>query len=612
MAVSAAKFKLLEKQNTSRLVVPSEYEIEKYKSAVIEEVIQKSLYIKPHEWTEYAFLMLDKDDSVYKNFSFDEREYWIPIYNSGAKNILCKTGRQVAKSTFLGNRALTYCCLQVGFHVLYVSPSQMQTKEFLNTRIKAPLRDSYILQKWEDRSKTDNTFTKEFLNNSKINFRYAFLNADRIRGLSGVDCLVIDEIQDIHYDNIPVIEQTAFVGSNKYKLFLYSGTPKSLDNPIEDIWANRSSQNEWAIPCWRHSYHSKGGTVHGYWNIIVDEKNIGLKGLICEKCGELINPRDKRAYWVQMNPSVWDPKSGVPLPFEGYHIPQLIAPDGWKNWQRVLQNRSQYPRNKFYNEVLGISFDSGEKPISRQDLIDNCDDNVDVNQRLSTRSDYLDRLKDIIFDGRQIWAGVDWSGGSDRSLTALTLATYIQMGSVNYFVPFFWRKFTGPEAEPTVQERSIINICKEWRVNRVASDWGGGFFPNDHLARELGASRIVKYQYGNPKMKMKWEPNLGRFIIHRSECMTSIFTAIKRRNVFKFPRWDEFEEYGTDFLSIFSEYNDRTRMLQYHHNPNIPDDCFHALLLCFLGSMIDFPRRDILVPDSTTAYSEDYQPSIYS
>lgn len=587
-----------------KIVVPTEYEIEKYRSAVVEEEKQKALSLSPSEWVEYAFFMLDKESNTFKNFSFKDREYWIPIYNSPGKKILCKTGRQVNKSTFIGNKALTYCCLQMGFHVLYVSPSQSQTKEFMNTRIKAPLRESHVLKKWEDKSKIDNTMIKEFLNDSKINFRYAFLTADRIRGLSNVDCLVIDEVQDIIMENIPVIEQTTFAASKKYQLFIYAGTPKTMEHGIETMWSKYSDQREWAIPCYNHSIFTGGKISKEYWNIVVDEKCIGKSGLVCDRCFAPISARDKRAYWVQMNPSVWnDP--GVPMPYEGYHLSQLLSCD--INWKKMLQDRSSYSKNKFYNEVLGISSDSGSKPISRQDMVDNCDQNPDAESRLSMSPEYLERLKSYIFDGRPIWAGVDWSGGSDKSLTVLTIATYIQMGSVNYFVPFYMKKFTGPEAEPDVQINEIIRLCKEWRVSRVGVDWGGGFFAADRIVRELGAQRVVKYQYSNGKWKLRWEANLGRFMAHRSEVMAAIFAAIKRKNVFKFPRVEDFEDFMQDFLSIYSDYNERTRAILYNHVLTVPDDSFHSFTYCFLASFIDFPRREILAPDQLSSYSEDYQ-----
>ena len=50
-------------------------------------------------------------------------------------------------------------------------------------------------------------------------------------------------------------------------------------------------------------------------------------------------------------------------------------------------------------------------------------------------------------------------------------------------------------------------------------------------------------------------------------------------------------------LAIFSEYNERTRNTEYKKSPNTTDDTFHSLVLCFLASMIDNPRPDVLVPN---------------
>jgi hypothetical protein len=128
---------------------------------------------------------------------------------------------------------------------------------------------------------------------------------------------------------------------------------------------------------------------------------------------------------------------------------------------------------------------------------------------------------------------------------------------------------------------------------------------HDTLARELGQQRVIKYQYGAPKTRLKWEPNLGRFMVHRSEVMACVIAAIKRKQ-FMFPRVETFEDFIPDFLSLINTYNEKTRNTIYLRNASTPDDAFHALVFCFMGSLIDKPRKDLIMPDQTSNYSENY------
>jgi hypothetical protein len=98
------------------------------------------------------------------------------------------------------------------------------------------------------------------------------------------------------------------------------------------------------------------------------------------------------------------------------------------------------------------------------------------------------------------------------------------------------------------------------------------------------------------RKKIFWNPALRRYVVNRTDTMSDIFNAIKRKQL-EFPRWEEFKEpYATDFLNIVSEYNNSLRMVQYGHSPDKPDDAFHSSLYCFLASMIKFPRPDIMAP----------------
>jgi len=483
-------------------------------------------------------------------------------------------GRQVEKSTTLGNKALAYACLIPHFKILYVSPSSTQTKEFSKTRIKETLETCPDLKTWFPAHLTDNVFEKKAINRSQLTLRYAFLNADRCRGLSA-DLICMDEFQDLLLDNIPVIEEAA--SHSPFKWFIYSGTPKSLDNPIQHYWDNYSTKNEWAVPCDRHGTPKTPGSWH--WNIL-GEKNIGIDSLICDRCGHRIDPAHPMAQWVRTA----TPNQKYDT-FEGYRVPQLMVP--WAEWSNILTKYNAYPRAKFYNEVLGMSFDSGQRPLTRQDVYDNCDPDF------SMAAEAIKEIQGKLLCNK-IYAGIDWGQDSTNSYTVLTLATYMD----GFFRVFFVHRFSGAESEPRAQIEKIKKFISTFKISRVGVDYGGGYWPNDELLRSFGSQKIVRYQYSTPKTLLKYDSGKGRFLVHRSEVMSAVFNCLKRRTVFRFPKWSEFSSYASDMLSIFSEYNERTRMTEYKKSPSTTDDAYHSLVLCFLASMIDHPRPDIILPSS--------------
>lgn len=549
-----------------------------------EEADRKSkelIGIAPSEFVEFAIKVPNKEIQKHVPFSFDNRRYLRLPYDTHAKRTLYKCGRQVEKSTLLGNKSLAYACVNNAFNILYVSPTNQQTKVFSQDRLREPMETSDVLRAWTTTKLSDNVFLKKFINRSQITLRYAYHNADRTRGIPA-DMILLDELQDIITDNIPVIEQCAF--HSHFKIFIYSGTPKSFDNTIEKYWSEHSTQNEWAVPCERHGVPGDSSTWH--WNIL-GEANIGQEGLICDKCGALINAMHEKAQWVSMNPGVRDQ---LKEPYEGFRIPQLMVP--WLSWPELLDNYHIYPRSKFFNEVLGESYDSGLRPLTRQDVIDNCEPGFFMTDEM------LAKIRHTLGGSQQVWAGIDWGTDSESSFTVLTLGAYLN----NKFTIFYIHRFDGQGMDPGIQLAQIEDIIARWNVAAVGVDYGGGFHPNGQLARKFGANRIRKYQYSNPSVKVRWEPEMDRFVVHRTEVMTDIFSAIKRRDVFRFPDWHQFEKpFGEDFLNIFSEYNENMRMTVYTKTPGKTDDSFHSSLLCFLVSMLHHPRPDILRPESKTS-----------
>ena len=157
---------------------------------VLEQAFRKAPVIppavKPSEFTGFAFRMPNEETGEFEPFSFEGRRHIQRIYNTPARRVLLICGRQVEKSTLIGNMALCYMCLVPNFKVLYVSPSATQTKTFSNDRIKEPIETSPILKKFTTSMLSSNILEKQFVNRSKITLRYAFLNADRTRGIPAI------------------------------------------------------------------------------------------------------------------------------------------------------------------------------------------------------------------------------------------------------------------------------------------------------------------------------------------------------------------------------------------------------------------------------------------
>jgi hypothetical protein len=536
------------------------------------QLFQGQIEIKPSEFTEFA-VQIPVAGGI-EEFSFEGRHYLRRIYDTPSKRILLICGRQTEKSTGLSNVSLSYASLNVAFKVLYVTATAQQAAQFSVDRVREAIEISPILKSLTTTKMSQSVFFKQFLNRSQIRIRYAYLNADRTRGISA-DQILIDEVQDILSQNIPVIEQCA--SHSHWKLYRYSGTPKSMDNTIQIYWEQFSTQNEWAVPCTRH--------MPTHYNIL-GEKNIGKKGPICDRCGKPIDPLGEGAQWVSMQPKTVANEGRVT--FEGFRIPQLMVPwiirdpVAWSD--NILFAYNRYDRAQFYNEVLGLSYDSGVRPLTRQQLMACCEPSIDMAE-----------LDENIRKCDHVYAGVDWGTAENASYTVIVLGGYID----GIFTIFYAHRFTGPDVEPPVQLDKIAKLLIHARFSIAGTDYGMGFDRNDFLARTFGINKIKKYQYvGKQKVKIKWEPSLRRYTVFRTEVMSDIFNAIKRGpQTIRFANWEQFQEpFGSDMLNIFAEYSRQSNMLQYDVSPGKSDDTFHAVLLCVLASMIERPRPDILIP----------------
>lgn len=504
----------------------------------------------------------------------DTMRHLFPIYNRKSNAMLLKFGRQTHKSTTIGNKLTLPCLKYPNYHALYVSPTGNQVSVFSTDKLDGTLRGSEIISShYVDTSTKDQVYYKEMVNGSRIYLRSAFHSADSIRGISA-DETCLDEIQDMISDHIPVIEQCMSHSLAKFEqmkevhpglpmhLFnsrIYAGTPKTMENTLEKYWGN-SSQNEWIIKC----------THCNKWNYI-NENNIGPTCLICNKCGKPIYYQDGR--WISMNPDGF---------IDGYRLPQIVLewinnprnPEAWKI--NVINTRKIYSTEKYFNEVLALPYANARHPLNIMEIRAVCKDDIEVIE--PERAFGHPMISDL-----PKYAGIDWGKGDTANGTSYSMIC-IGTFANSRFRLLYMKRYSGRMSDPLLQVEDMLRIIEQYGVTLTLADTGDGRTSNAMMVQKLTASKFGEvYEHATLKQKIKWDRFKGTYLINRTRMMTDLFMQIKRAEV-DFFNYASFQNFSDDFLGIYSEYSDRTRLTKYDHN--IPDDAFHAYMFCRMAAGI--------------------------
>ena len=283
------------------------------------------------------------------------------------------------------------------------------------------------------------------------------------------------------------------------------------------------------------------------------------------------------------------------IPFEGYRIPQPLT--SWVKWPSILDKKRRYPLAQFYNEVLALGYDSGEKLLTKEVL-----------QEQSVSACVMANAHGYVGQ-TTFYMGIDWGGGGGGSVENATRKVRSVAGQSSYtvvtiggymggrFQYVYCRRFEGPEAHIDQLIPIIIKLAEQFRVSMIGSDYGGGLDKNDLLIRHFGVRRVARYQYVNTR-KIYFNRDLHHWMVNRTEALMALVNAINRRNEILFPRWEDWEfPYADDLLSVFREYNNSSTQTTISKTPGTSDDTIHAMLYCLLASMIEHPRPDILAAD---------------
>lgn len=498
--------------------------------------------------------------NVQKNVPFTYRgRRWMPaLFDTPKKKRLWKMSRQVGKSTGGGAEGLGRCSKLENFQILYVAPVKDQAMTFSKDRLDPIIENSPIIR--SQIGTPNNVQEKKFKKGGKYYLNWAKHRPENIRGVTA-DMVHYDEIQDQDLEKIePVINEVCFT-SQEYNLRLYSGTPKSLVNDVEKKW-KQSDKREWVVRCDRHT--------PAKW-MRVGIRNIGKQGPICHHCGELLDVND--GVWVKHGEG----------DIAGFHVHQLNLKishmidreDGWElhqpSWNEILDKYENYPLWAFKNEVLGVSADTAETPITVGHLKRVAQDDVEMLPELKAK-----------YAGHTTYAGIDWGHG--EAATALVIGQMVE----GTFRVLFMKKYTGRQCQKSYCIPDMAEIIRQYRVDRIHCDHGGGFGMNTDMYEIFGDSVTTNVWSASAKAADRtWKTKnveIPRLTLNRPNALSEFIGDLRKRRI-ELPKWSEIHDTFTkDFLNVRKEIDPEKDRIQYVKADH--DDVFQATVYAWVISRV--------------------------
>lgn len=496
-----------------------------------------------------------------KPISFKDYKLQQQILDANADEVLLKCARQTAKSMLLMEYSLS-SVMGIPYRAfLYVAPTLNQAKVFSNDKILNRINESHDFRRWYiDKDCKRNIFEKSFSNGSKMYFR-AETQLDGIRGIS-VHSNLIDEVQDVPHDSLPIIEETMSGRDNN--TVWYAGTPKTVHNPIESIW-KKSSQIVPVMVC-----------PAGHHNIPYLD-NIFPDGVRCKKCKERIDVRN--SYFKRMGRKDAE--------VQGFWVPQIVLPlhaESEKKWRKLYRKFLNYPSDQFLNEVMGISSGEGLYLLQEKHLRQACRD-----PEAFDMWDSVDPYAGI----SELWCGVDWGATNVKSFTVMMIGGYNHF--THKFQVVYGKKFIESNHLAVVDE--MASMIEHFNVQHVIADWGSGFMANEVLQSKIQCP-LLPCMYTSDRIRFGLDKIAGYYKASRNRTIIDCFKQIKTGRI-HFYSWKDFRIMAPMFLAEFQEAGTDNRgnvTLKFDHAEDQPDDGLHAFNYLFSGWKAKYDPEGMYFP----------------
>jgi len=282
-------------------------------------------------------------------FSFEDREYLLPLYRDTSPRIIIVKARQMEMTEWAVNWLLHNTLAHPFTTAIYTAPRMDQVSRFSQDRFRRAILDSpqlrEIIHKAREQELGETAITRvPFNNGSLVYLISAWGDFGALRNIPA-DWAVVDEAQDVQSEAIPVLEEA--MSHSKFARALIIGTASDEGSEFDRLW-KRSDMKEWDA-------ESKA--------------------------------------WIAQKPEN--------RTYSGYHFTQRMAvwittlPPTHPN--SIEAKRLRYNERRFLNEVLGLFYRGLAKPLITDDLLA-CRD---------FRFALMDRLEPPYVS----YAGIDWGGG---------------------------------------------------------------------------------------------------------------------------------------------------------------------------------------------------------
>lgn len=242
-----------------------------------------------------------------KPFSFQNRDYLLPIYRDNSQVIHIVKARQMEITEFVLNWLLFHLTKNPNTTGLYVSDRKSHITAFYKSRLRKAITSSKILgQLIEEQS----GFRVSFNNGSELYLCSAWGGFDAARSISA-DFAVVDEIQSIDAEAIPVLQET--LSKSPFGRLICVGTGSEQGDHWYKVW-HSGDQKEW-------DFQSKS--------------------------------------WIAKKPQNFGIAST-------YRITQYMA--SWLDQNKIHKKEQEYTPRRFANEVLGDWYGSASRPLIERDI----------------------------------------------------------------------------------------------------------------------------------------------------------------------------------------------------------------------------------------------------